>query len=56
MGADNSAENTPNAQFVCNFNEKGLHWASVVHGFTIFIISKTVGDVQIVVGFSTYLK
>ena len=44
------------AQFVCNFNEKRLHWSSVVHGFTIFIISKTVGDVQIVLGFSEYLK
>jgi hypothetical protein len=41
MGADSLAKNTPNApelsaQFVCpspkvlNFNEKRLHWASVV--------------------------
>ena len=37
MGADKSAENTPNApKFVCpspkvwNFDEKRLHWASVV--------------------------
>ena len=41
MGADSSAENTPNAlelsaQFVCpspkvlDFNEKRLHWASVL--------------------------
>ena len=39
MGADRSAENTPNApEFVCpspknlDFNEKRLHWASVVRG------------------------
>ena len=38
MGADSLAENTPNAQkFICpsskvlGFNEKRLHWASVVH-------------------------
>ena len=34
MGADSSAENTP--EFVCpkvlDFNDKMLHWASVVRG------------------------
>ena len=45
MGADKLAENTPNAQnlsaqFVCpspkvwDFNEKRLHWASVVRAYT----------------------
>ena len=39
MGADSLAKNSPNApEFVCpsskvlNFNEKRLHWASVVRG------------------------
>ena len=37
IGADGSAENTP--KFICqspkvwDFNEKRLHWASVVRGF-----------------------
>ena len=31
MGADSLAENTPNAQEILDFNEKRLHWASVVH-------------------------
>ena len=39
MGANSSDENTPNApEFICpspkvlDFNEKRLHWASVVRG------------------------
>jgi hypothetical protein len=39
MGADSSAENTPNTpKFIClipkvlDFNEKRFHWASVVRG------------------------
>jgi len=39
MGADSLAENTPNVpEFICpslknvDFNEKRLHWASVVRG------------------------
>ena len=37
MGADSSAENTPNApEFICpkvlDFNQNRLHWASVVRG------------------------
>ena len=39
MGADSSAENTPKApEFICplrlDFNEKRLHWASIVRGRT----------------------
>ena len=30
MGADKSFENTPNAPKVWDFDEKRLHWASVV--------------------------
>ena len=46
MGADSSVENTPNApEFICticlpkpksSFNEKRLHWVSVVHGLIHF--------------------
>ena len=52
MGADKLAENTPNApKFICpspnvwDFNEKRLHWASVVcclwtrHRYRVSIIS-----------------
>ena len=40
MGADSLAENTPNTpEFICpspkvlDFNEKRLHWASVVRAY-----------------------
>ena len=36
MGADSSVENTPNAPKVLDFNEKRLHWASVVRGLKIY--------------------
>ena len=52
MGADSSAENTPNApEFVCpspkvlNFNEKRFHWTSVVRGTTYNTILPTKGQI-----------
>ena len=50
MGADSLAKNTPNAhEFICpiclpkpkalKFNEKRLHWASVVRALDIFFTS-----------------
>ena len=44
MGADKLAENTPNAQIVCqspkvwDFDEKRLHWASVVRVYKVLKI------------------
>ena len=41
MGADSSAENTPNVpKFICpNFNKKRLHWASEVRGHATVLSS-----------------
>jgi hypothetical protein len=57
MGAGSSVENTPNApEFICTiclpkpksyFNEKRLHWASVVRGLIHFEAKMLISNVDI---------